>query len=884
SPLALEWALDVLDREELRDLRGEELRAVLEEAVSRASGDDRGALINLRRDVFNSRRPRPATLTRARPGLDAAARERLRSWLDALDALASARERGSRALAEDTVRAREHARAALSDDELRGAVLLQSQVLERNMDRYLDPGRKFDKSARHLERTLLELLYRASLKTSPFSTLTSVGIGRFRPDAPSALPNPDDLRKRSTVRLNVAVLARLAAVILADPRLRSDFSVTLAPDADTDGDRMRYVRRRTTAGADPDAVVAIDTVHEDLFFLPSGPVLNKVAGLVRDGSPTLRELSARVADAHGESDTADTDRLLGHLLRLGFLIVPDLQMDLRSDDPGEAFTAALEAQEHAALRRAARALRHVRDRVTAYSRTPARERARVLASVRASVEECFAAVGADDDLVPRTLVYEDTTFRGADADRDAAERALLPDLAALADLLPAFDLNLPRRLTAREFFVARYGSGGHCDDVVRFCHEFQRDFFDPYLQRSTRRRAFDEDNNHVPQENWFRSEQIEGLDRARHDIAAYVGERLASAPPGTEEIRLGPELAERVLPHLPPATVTAQPWSFLLQVDAGADGAPGRTVLNQAYAGMTLMFSRFAHSLADQGAPDLLRDTLRGYAPDGAVLAELHGGYETTNLNIHPVVTDYEIVCPGDHSDRPAEEQILLDDLFLVHDEAADRVRLVSRRLEREVVPVYLGYLMPLALPEVQQVLLCFSPSGMAQMDLWAGTGQPVPQQGVTPYPRLVLGDLVLQRRMWKMSVADFPERDPGRDDAEYFLRVRRWQRDLGLPERIFAQIDNAATRSGAVESEEPVQEGGGTKRAAGRKPLPVDFGSWHSVQLLEQMVLAASSRLVLTEALPDTDGLWLRDEHGRPHVSEMLIELYDTGRDRHVR
>ena len=44
------------------------------------------------------------------------------------------------------------------------------------------------------------------------------------------------------------------------------------------------------------------------------------------------------------------------------------------------------------------------------------------------------------------------------------------------------------------------------------------------------------------------------------------------------------------------------------------------------------------------------------------------------------------------------------------------------------------------------------------------------------------------------------------------------------------------------------------------------------------------SNRIVLTEALPDTDQLWLRDEHGRPHVSELLIELYDTGRDRHVR
>ena len=36
----------------------------------------------------------------------------------------------------------------------------------------------------------------------------------------------------------------------------------------------------------------------------------------------------------------------------------------------------------------------------------------------------------------------------------------------------------------------------------------------------------------------------------------------------------------------------------------------------------------------------------------------------------------------------------------------------------------------------------------------------------------------------------------------------------------------------------------------------------------------------VLTEANPGTDELWLTDEHGRPHVCELLLELYDTGRD----
>ncbi|WP_116950972.1 lantibiotic dehydratase [Jiangella endophytica] len=879
TPAAAAWADRVLDLEAARDAAGEELRAVLEAAVAAApdGAAHRIALINLRRDVFNARRPRPATLDRAAPGLTASGRETLQRWRDAVGAVAAELDRGAAVLADDLAAARGRARRLLADDDLRSAVLLQSEVLERTMDRYLDPARKLDKTARQIERTLLELLYRAALKTSPFSTLTAVGLGRF--DGADPLPEPSSLSQLPSARLNVAVLSRLAAVILAVPELRDGVRVTLAPGASLDGDSVRYVRRRTATSADPDAVVAIDNVHEDLFLLPSGPALARVAELTRDQRLVLRELVDALAQGHDVAGRAEADQLAGHLLRLGFLLAPELQVDLRAADPAAVFTAALAGHAHPVLGAVAAELAAAGELVGRYPATPARERARVLAGVRGHVRAAFDVVGAPESLVPRTLVYEDTTVGsdGLAAARSAWDDGFRPDLAALADVLPAFDLNLSRRLTATGFFRARYGAGGRCDDVVRFCHEFQRDFFGPYLQRSMRRRSFDDDNALVRQENWFKLADLEALDDARAAASAHLREVMAASSAETEELRLGPDFADAVRRHLPDAARLRQPWSFFLQLAAGAGEEPGRLVLNQAYAGMTLMFSRFAHSL-DAGGADatgLIRRTLRSYAAGDAVLAELRGGYETTNLNVHPVVTDYEIVCPGDASTRPPSEQIRLEELSLVHDEATDRVRLVSARLGREVVPVYLGFLMPMALPEVQQVLLCFSPSGMAQIDLWAGTGDPVPETGITCYPRLVLGDLVLQRRMWKLDVAAFPVRDPAHTDAEHLLRVRRWRREHGLPRRLFAQTDAAGVRS-AVDTETGSGDDGGGGRKAGRKPLPVDFDSWLSLQLLDQLAQGASARIVLTEALPGTDELWLADPDGRRYVSEFLVELYD--------
>jgi len=879
---AIEWAGRVFDLETGRDTAAGQLGRELEKSIAgRPPGDPgRGALISLRRDVFNARPPRPATVTRAAPLLTPAGSACLERWQQAVTSLAGALAEGAGILGADIAAARAQARAVLADDAFRCAVLLQSEVLERNMDRYLDPARKLDKSGRQIEGTLLELLYRAALKTSPFSTLTSVGLGRFTHGSSRPVPEPASLRQHSTVRLNVAVLARLSAAILADPELRSGLPVTLAPGASVQDEVTRYVRRRTAAGTNPDAVVSIDGVHEDLFFLPSGPALDHVVTTVRHNRLTLRELSERVALQEDGRTPEMADRLLGHLLRLGFLIAPDLQIDLRSNDPAAVFAAALASQPHPALRRVAATLRQAGDLIAGYAGTPARDRAAVLTGIRRLVRDAFDLAGAPDRLVPRTLIYEDTTITSAGMATDLSvwESAALPSLATLADLLPAFDLTLPRRLAALGFFRARYRPGGRCEDVERFCHEFQRDFFFPYTQRSMRRQAFDEGNNLVPQENWFKSPDIDALDRAREAASRHLNE-LWPQPHPAGEIQLGPAFTAEVSRHLPPGRFD-QPWSFFVQ-SGSAMGRPdgGRLVLNQAYSGLTLMFSRFAHSLEAEGsgARQLLAETLRRHTPPGAVYAELRGGYETTNLNIHPSITDYEIVCPGDISARPPGQQIPLADISMVHDEQADRVRLMSRRLGREVIPLYLGFLVPMALPEVQQVLMCFAPGGMAQIDLWAGTGQPVPAEGVTMYPRLVLGDLVLQRRMWKLSKGVFPFRDPRHTDAEHFLKVQRWRREHGMPDRVFARID--ASDRGAAQQEDDGTAARDSDRKPARKPLPVAFDSWLSLQLLEQLALSATSRLVLTECSPDLHELWLRDEHGRPHVSEFLIELYDAAR-----
>lgn len=854
--------------------QGELLRERLEELIERADANDNGkrvAYINLRRDIFNQRKPRAAILERVEGTLSAQDMDLIGSWLRTKEAATALRQAGDGLLDEEIAAKLPGLQALLADGSLRAAVLLQSEELELQLDRYLTANEHLDKHARRIERSMLELLARAAGKTSPFATLTSVAFAELSEVAVTAHPVFDRSERVSHTRANVAITARLAQCILDRRGLRDNLGVALAPGATTERDLIRYVRRRRAASTEGDGTVVLDSVHEELFFLPSGPVMRELLEIVPQVN-TLGELRDRLTASDPDRSAESIDELIGHLLRVAFLVVPALQMDLRAANPLAVFTEALEGCADPVLGDLAAELRRLDELVTEYRSAAPRDRRRVLSLARSSVQNAFRLIGADPDLAPRVILYEDVCH-GPNALRLSQRKVGEPleaSLAPFAEILPAFDHRAPFREALAGFFTARYGRGGRCDDFQRFCHEFQRDFFEPFSKRAMRRRGFDESNRLVPQENWFKSPVVAGLDRARTVASELLAQERAKQP--GRVVHLGDDYVNAVRDALHDPAPHRQSWSFLSQV-VTSDPEGARLVVNQAYAGQTLMFSRFLDALDESGvaAADRLREHLRDSCEVGTVLAEIQGGYETTNLNLHPYLTDYEIVCPGDVSRRSADAQIQLQDLIVEHDIGTDVVQLRDRRTRQRVLPVYLGFLMPLSLPEVQQVLLCFSPMGMAQIDLWAGTGEKVVIDGVVHYPRVQLGDLVVHREMWKMPRDEFPLRQPAESRASHFMRVQTWREEHGIPQRVFARVDFLGEETSPPDA--PAPDAGGGSPA--RKPLGVDFSSWYLISLLEQLVQRSNHRIVLTEALPDPGDTWVTDTGGKGFVSELVLELY---------
>lgn len=848
TPASAAWADGVLDaRRRLRE-RGARLADFLQERVAQSLDDPaaRRSLINLRRDVFNARAPR--SLAATEPLLAATELAELREWSADRQRHEALLRTGSGILAEESAAARRELRRAATETDLRHGIQLSSPSLDEYLDGYLHrAGGPLSKRERRIERSLLEYLLRTACKTSPFSTLTAVSAGHFSEAGGRPLvASVDGWEKRGTTRLNIAVLARLSELLTTNPRIRHDLPVRATSGTQVHQDRVRYLRKLRGADGNADAAVTLDAVHESLFFLPGGEALADVLKLFGDGTTLRFEDAVRQLCAmDAKRPEPEVERYLAHLLRLGLLVVPDLHIDIHDPDPVSTYRSGLRGLGTGWADDIATLVERMGADVERFAGAGLARRRELLAHVKESVAETHRLLGRDDTPVLRTLVYEDTTLPGLAVTGDASAwtRQLTPGLRQLARILTAFDGNAVRRLVTKGFFRARYGEGGRCEDFLSFAHQFNQDFYDNYNQRLMRHQRFD-GTTLRPYDNWFRQEEIAGIDRARAAVAEEMRVRYGGARARGADVELDEDFLATV-EELLPRTEDLRSLSFFLQLAENGTEDP-IVVVNRVYSGLTLLFSRFAHCF-DDALTASLRRSLDDAVPEGAVFAELKGGYDATNLNLHPVVTPYEIVCPGETSFRPPHERIPVEDLIVEHDAATDRLRLRSRRLGVEVIPVYLGFLLPMALPEVQQVLLNFSCTTMVQLDLWEGTGVQEGASGVLP--RVRLGNVVLQRKTWRFAADQLPPVVAGQPDEEWFLAWREWQREAGLPRHVFASM-------------------GGE-----HKPQYVDFDSYACVRLLETAVRKTASAVVLTEMLPGPDQMWLRDGRHR-YVTELTVQL----------
>ncbi|SDF79485.1 Lantibiotic dehydratase, C terminus [Lentzea fradiae] len=582
----------------------------------------------------------------------------------------------------------------------------------------------------------------------------------------------------AVTRVSQVLLTRLVAALVADRALLFDHPHRLAPDVHEESARTLF-RRDVPASGPLRASVGVEETVE----LASSPPLRFLVGLTAANpkgispSELASALATRLPD--GEADRAQGYVAL--LLDIK-LLVPVLPVD--PQDPHACLALA------SWLRDTGR--NAIADRVLALHRATA-EFADLDAATRpAALAELFAAwesLGelAGADLTGVTPVSEDVVLpepvrlgrsHGYDGVRS---------LAGLTPLLMLFDRHLAIRRDARDRFVKEFGRGGTAR--LAACAPLLHDAMS--------------------------GAPTGGLGASRAQVADLVRDGVI-----TDE-------AVTAAADLLPSWMKTRPVSYSFF----AQPFPGGLVVNHVYDG----FGRFPGRFLDLLPPEAyatVRATLDGVFPRGFAEYRPVQGF---NPNLHPLLGRAEI------GDDPRWADHTPDAFEVVHDLEADELRLRRKDTGAVVDVLYLGYLMPISLPDRSAALHADLTCGAADLRPL----QPVEESGgVRVAGQLRYRDVLLARRSWDFDALTLSG----------VAEVTAFRARHGLPAQLFAGT------GGEITSREDFEA-----RINGPKPQYVDLTNALHLHCLPRLLSRYPGRVRLTEALPVPSG----------QVLEVVAETY---------
>lgn len=853
-----------------------DLSAVLYDLVPRATARKRRRLLRLRRDVHNIRLPRDGDITVV-PSPQV--RRQLESFADAVADLNQQRGDFAAIYGREIAANRTSLRAYLGNADFAAGLRLSSSALAGALARALStPNASLDAKT---ERGLLRYLTRMAAKATPF--------GRFCAIVPGVLtqaPEPvrmaaEPTQKWSRIRANKKLMKILLDQLLQEPAARRQLPLRINPTICKADGHISYL-------------ASFDTRESFQAVSRNAAVDTLVDRLRNGGARTVQAIATEILnDPEVDATQEEAEEYVDRFLEIGLL-----QLDLSSlgHDPDwpPRLRAMLEGIQNS---RAAESVQEFLHGFVGRLKEVQRQGVSLDGPVdvlNAYVTSTLASWQCDERGLRGPVVYEDASSDGEVQFDTRHFGTALKKLRELLVALAPFGYERSEKSFMYRFFVARFGSR----------RVPLLDFYETYYREHVK-----------PGE--AAEKQPPGTTESRADPFQHAAQRLAetiarrwAADPSAKAINITRADIEEVgksVPNLPddPRSVSA----FVTWVPRREHPEGGQIVLPRASTSMGFgkYFSRFLYIL-----PDEVLATLRDGEAHGknVTLAEIAGD-QAFNGNLRPPIHQCEIVYPtGDRVGCPEAVEVV--DLEVVASQDRGSLDVFRRGSHQRVAPLDLGFLNPRMRPPLYRLLRHLSPVTATYMNLPGGipapqddTEDPAQTPGCTRRPRITYEKLlVVARETWAVPMDTVPMQESGEGDADYFIRVRNWRADLGLPEQVYlkaARVSAPHTERSeeAEDAEADVGDGGdfgaavmdhkrvdqehdetslkqpnGTVTADLRKPQYIDFRSPLLVGLLRRYrELNADFVAVMEECLPRPDQL-PRTQTGHRYVTEAILQI----------
>ncbi|WMJ74360.1 lantibiotic dehydratase [Cytophagaceae bacterium ABcell3] len=863
---------DLLRTEDILAAERTEISDAVFPLVKKASNPElQKALINLKRDVFNSRFHKLGKdLLKIRtfyPDLY----EKVQNLAEKHAAYEKARSKACSEFCLHSGDIRGHFKG-LVDDELfkKGLVLSSSSLSQQLKDYRLGQPDRMKKKDYQTERGLLRYYIRMHTKTSPFSIYTALAPVKMQErkngEKPLQMKVKGGDRITSHVRLNNQIFKYIRDLLSFYPAFYRHLKVQLNSCLTVNEGKMRFLCNMEN----------IDVFQE----VEMNKVLEMLLGLLRKKEYTFSELTKQLSSKI-ECEVSELEEYLLNLRKYGLW---DFEFGVSGTDPEWELKlrSILSRLEFSSLP-AVSGLAHALDQLSFMGRCFIKEnsggRSRILSESFALLKKaCFdvhTVAGLPEEerlsfengklfyekylknklpeydagsffhkphtffyLKEENVFYEDATVNLAEADCYAND--LIRKLDQLFSLIRFTDPSFEEKAKMKAIFNKYY------DKELEIP---LTDFYESY-------RRYKKEVVMQEVEEKEECEEVLSIRKTRKACLSELKERLSEIATGDhDQVNIAGTTCSLSSP---------EPGSYGAFLQFFEDSGRFKTILNAGFTGFGRMAGRFLHCLPKEFHNNVLHHNNKF---SGKKILSENNDASVFNANMHPPMLPYKISMPGAVKDRENYEFLEVEDIVVKTNPRRNDLMLWHKPSGKQVEVFDLDFQSARGRSGLYNMLsfFNFSPLVYIQPVIDLLEEKYARQSGnITVVPRLVYDeDIVLQRKRWYIPFEELPQAHVS-DPFETWMEILRWKSSLELPDEVFIRLKPLKER--VPKGKKP--------RLDDYKPFYFDFRNPLLTGLLERVLSRQFKALIVEEMLPASHQVQ-EIEDGK-HVSELLVQWYN--------
>lgn len=830
--------------EELTDCINNELYTYINENKNSKNIKD---FINLKRDIFNRRiqkvkKCNPETLSKDMFS-------NIKSWINLVENYNQKEKEFHSTFNTEILNKRDILKSYFSDSDFINAVQLSNYQLYERLLEYLNfKEEKLPKKLRNAELSLFNYLNRMIFKPTPFSSFTGLDYGFFRNEEESFNINTKD--KSHLVKFNLVYVKTIEQMLLNLDKVKANSLVRLNSTIISDNERFLYFKR----GKDgTDSAFS----NESFLSIKKNALVKEIIDKIGDTSNLTVHQLVGIISKFAKID--DLNKIYNFIYELEGLRLLEFHLGI-SDQESNYLKEMINKLSHIEDQKVQRCLTSLKKILIVLEKIPTTshiERKEYFRSIAGNLSEIYKLFNQEINVKELTsLIFEDVHYKGSKIHLNTYNwETYLNDLHLVKKLMPLFDDNVIEKLAQNIIFNELYEGNKNIELL---------EFYKDYLRYNNNK------ENKVGLWRKIRnSEDYINIKKLRREFYNYLEKKITD---GIEKVSIDPDWLKSFVTKFPAILKDSNNYSFYFQI--ANDDKKQMLVINKLGPAYGKHFSRYCNLFLSENNSfrESIKKTYDNLEDSRNILVDLNAVLGL-NVNSHPILLDNEITYPGCNPNKGVN-QIILNDIEVYHDSKFNKLRLISKKSNKQIDLIPLGFLFPMLAPPMYKFLTSFTQTNGIEYSFW-NKFLNESEEKYKILPRLTLGSIVLDRKTWRIPVNEINNLFD-KESSISFINFNNYVRDNKLPGELFIRVANAMdafSENEFLESDlnEWIAQ---IKQTRHRKPQYLDLRNHFHIEALKKIIQDTNDTITVQEVLPHQSDKFYKNVS--ENAVEFLVECYE--------